>query len=93
MKIAGAISVLGLLCLTSTAQAASIITIYNKSTDTSTTTLPNGTTATTTYQRNGGNVKATTTFNRSGGSYQPMGSGGYKPMGGSGTYNPMGGSR
>jgi hypothetical protein len=92
MKTIGALAVLGLLCVSTAAQAASIITVYNKSSDSAVTTLPNGATATTTYQRSGGTVTATTTLQRSGaGNYQPTGAGGYKPMGGSsGSYNPMG---
>ena len=93
MKTIGALAVLGLLALSSTAQAASIITVYNKSTDTAVTTLPHGT-ATTHYERNGGTVTATTTFQHNGGnSYQPTGAGGYRPMGagsGASSYNPMG---
>jgi hypothetical protein len=90
MKTICVLSVLGLLSLSSAAQAAGIITVYNRSTDSAVTTLPNGGTATTQYQRNGNTVTATTTFQRSGNSYQPMGNGGYKPTGGSGAYNPMG---
>jgi len=92
MKVIGALAAAGLLLIASSAQAASIITVYNKSTDTAVTTLPSGT-ATTTYQRSGSTVTATTTFQRSGSSYQPTGAGGYRPMGnrsGGGTYNPMG---
>jgi hypothetical protein len=93
MKTIGALAVLGLLALSSPAQAASIITVYNKSTDTAVTTLPQGT-ATTQYERNGNTVTATTTFQHNGGSnYQPTGAGGYRPMGaqsGGGSYNPMG---
>jgi hypothetical protein len=93
MKTIGALAVLGLLALSSTAQAASIITVYNKSTDTAVTTLPHGT-ATTTYERSGGTVTARTTFQHNGGnSYQPTGTGGYRPMGNGtsgGSYNPMG---
>jgi hypothetical protein len=87
MKAIRVLSVLGLLCVAQAAQAASIITVYNRSTDSAVTTLPNGT-ATTQYQRNGSTVTATTTFQRNG--YQPTGAGGYRPMGGTGTYNPMG---
>ena len=87
MKI-GLASVLCLLALTSASQAASIITVYNRSTDTAVTTGPNGT-ATTTFERNGNTVTATTTMQRNG--YQPTGAGGYRPMGGTtGAYNPMG---
>jgi hypothetical protein len=93
MKTIGALAVLGLLALSSPAQAASIITVYNKSTDTAVTTLPHGT-ATTTYERNGSTVTARTTFQHNGGSsYQPTGAGGYRPMGaqsGATSYNPMG---
>jgi hypothetical protein len=94
MKPIRALAVLGLLALFSPAQAASIITVYNKSTDTAVTTLPHGT-ATTTYERSGGTVTARTTFQHNGGgsSYQPTGAGGYRPMGaqsGGSSYNPMG---
>jgi hypothetical protein len=93
MKAIGVLAVLGLLALSSSAKAASIITVYNKSTDTAVTTLPHGT-ATTTYERNGGTVTARTTFQHNGGnSYQPTGAGGYRPMGaqsGGSSYNPMG---
>lgn len=94
MKVTAALAAAGLLFVASSAQSASIITVYNKSTDTAVTTLPGGT-ATTTYQRSGNSVTATTTFQRSGSSYQPTGAGGYRPMGNSSgsTYNPMGGSR
>lgn len=87
MKTIRVLSVIGVLCACSNAQAASIITVYNRSTDSAVTTLPHGT-ATTQYQRSGNTVTATTTFQRNG--YQPTGAGGYRPMGGSGAYNPMG---
>ena len=86
MKAIWVLSVLGLLCVCSAAQAASIITVYNRGTDSAVTTLPSGT-ATTQFQRSGNTVTATTTFQRNG--YQPTGASGYQPMGGSG-YKPMG---
>ena len=86
MKAIRALSILGLLCVGQAAQAASIITVYDRKTDTAMTTLPHGT-AKTEFQRNGSTVTATTTFQRNG--YQPAGAGGYQPMGSSG-YKPMG---
>jgi hypothetical protein len=91
MKTIGVLSGLGLLCLCSSAQAASIINVVNNQ-STITTTTEHGT-ATTEISRTGNTVTATTTFQPKGGpGYQPMGGGGggYKPMGGSGSYKPMG---
>ena len=98
MKAFGALAAIGLLFVASPTRAASIITVYNKATDSAVTTLPGGT-ATTTYERSGSSVTATTTFQRNGSgmgsAYQPTGAGGYHPMGNasSSTYNPMGGPR
>ena len=76
MKSLRVFSVLGALCVCSTAQAASVVSVSNDGGKTFTTETSRGT--------------ATTTFKPKG-SYQPMGSGGgYKPMGGSGGYKPMG---
>jgi hypothetical protein len=90
MKTLRVLSALGVLCLCSSAQAASVIAVSNDGGRTFTTETSRGT-ATTEVTRNGNSVTATTTFVPKG-SYQPMGSGGasYKPMGGSGTYRPMG---
>jgi hypothetical protein len=98
MRTISVLSGLGLLCLGSAAQAASIITVVNKDTRIITTTSERGT-ATTEVTRHDNTITTRTTFEprtyspmgSSGGAYKPMGSGsgGYKPMG-SGTYNPMG---
>jgi hypothetical protein len=90
MKTLRALSVLGVLCACSGAQAASVLAVSNDGGRTFTTETSRGT-ATTEVTRNGNSVTATTTFTPKG-SYQPMGSGGssYKPMGGSGSYKPMG---
>lgn len=90
MKTLRVLSILGVLCVYSSAQAASVIAVSNDGGRTFTTELSRGT-ATTEITRNGNNITATTTFTPKG-SYQPMGSsgGGYKPMGGSGGYKPMG---
>ena len=93
MKAIRVLSVLGVLCACSSAQAASVLAVSNDGGKTFTTETSRGT-ATTEVTRNGNSVTATTTFTPKG-SYQPMGSGGssYKPMGGSGSsYKPMGGS-
>ena len=87
MKAIHVLSILGLLCIGQAAQAASIITVYDRSTDSAVTTLPSGRTATTQFERNGSTVTATTTLQRNG--YQPTGASGYQPMGNSG-YKPMG---
>jgi hypothetical protein len=81
------LSILGVLCACSNAQAASIITVVNNDTRTVTTTTERGT-AVTEVTRSGNTVTARTTFQPKSG-YQPMGGGSYKPMGGSG-YKPMG---
>ena len=90
MKTLRVLSVLGVLCVCSSAQAASVMAVSNDGGRTFTTETSRGT-ATTEITRNGNSVTATTTFTPKG-SYQPMGSGGggYKPMGGSGGYKPMG---
>jgi hypothetical protein len=90
MKAIRVLLVLGALCVCSSAQAASVISISNDGGRTFTTETSRGT-ARTEVSRNGNSVTATTTFTPKG-SYQPMGSasGGYKPMGGSGSYKPMG---
>jgi hypothetical protein len=88
MKTLGILSVLGALCVCSSAQAASVLSVSNDGGRTFTTETSRGT-ATTEITRNGNSVTATT-FTPKGG-YQPMGSGGgYKPMGGSSGYKPMG---
>ena len=89
MKTLRVLSVVGVLCVCSSAQAASVLAVNNDS-RTFTTETSRGA-ATTEITRNGNTVTATTTFTPKG-SYQPMGSsgGGYKPMGGSGGYKPMG---
>jgi len=78
------------LCMSSSAQAASVRSVSNDGGRTFTTETSRGT-ATTEITRNGNSVTATTTFKPKGG-YQPMGSagGGYRPMGASGGYTPMG---
>jgi hypothetical protein len=89
MKAIRVLSALGVLCVCSSAQAASVMSVSNDGGRTFTTETSRGT-ATTEVTRNGNSVTATTTFTPKG-SYQPMGSGGsYKPMGGSGSYKPMG---
>ncbi len=90
MKTLHILSVLGVLCLCSSAQAASVISVSNDGGKTFTTETSRGT-AHTEINRNGNNITATTTFAPKG-NYQPMGSsgGGYQPMGGSGNYKPMG---
>ena len=89
MKPLRVLSVLGMLCVCSSAQAASILAVSNDGGRTFTTETSRGT-ARTEVTRNGNTVTATTTFTPKG-SYQPMGSGGgYQPMGGSGGYKPMG---
>jgi hypothetical protein len=90
MKAIRVLSVVGVLCLCSSAQAASVISVSNDGGRTFTTETSRGT-ATTEIARSGNNITATTKFTPKG-SYQPMGSGGssYQPMGGSGGYKPMG---
>jgi hypothetical protein len=90
MKAIRVLSVLGALCVCSSAQAASVISVSNDGGKTFTTEMRRGT-ATTEITRNGNNVTAKTTFTPKA-SYQPMGGdgGGYRPMGGNGGYKPMG---
>jgi len=90
MKTLRVLSILGMLCVCSSAQAASVRSVSNDGGRTFTTETSRGT-ATTEITRNGNSVTATTTFKPKGG-YQPMGSagGGYRPMGASGGYTPMG---
>ena len=90
MKSIRILSILGALCVGSSAQAASVMSVSNDGGKTFTTETSRGT-ARTEITRNGNNITATTTFTPKA-SYQPMGSGGgsYKPMGASGSYRPMG---
>jgi len=90
MKTLRILSILGALCMSSSAQAASVRSVSNDGGRTFTTETSRGT-ATTEITRNGNSVTATTTFKPKG-SYQPMGSGagGYRPMGASGGYKPIG---
>ena len=71
MKAIRVLSVLGVLCVCSGAQAASVMSVSNDGGRTFTTETSRGT-ATTEVTRNGSSVTATTTFTPKG-SYQPMG--------------------
>ncbi|HLZ01680.1 MAG TPA: hypothetical protein VKR55_05935 [Bradyrhizobium sp.] len=72
---------LGLLLAATAANAQGYTTTVNRATNTVTTT-GNGYTATTTRTSNSsGGATYTTTVTRAPGGYQPMGSGGYNPMG------------
>ena len=81
MKSLRALAMFGVLCLCSSAQAASITRVI-------TTTTEHGT-AKTEVTRQGNTITARTTYQPSKQTYQPMGSGSYRPMGSS-SYNPMG---
>jgi hypothetical protein len=75
------------LAAATAANAETYTTVVNRDAKTVTTTAPNGTTATTTQvSRTSSGASYTTTITRAG-SYQPMGAGGYQPMG---DYRPMG---
>src|SRR4051812_50093073 len=88
MKTLRVLSILGALCVCSSAQAASVLSVSNDGGRTFTTETSRGT-ATTEITRNGNSVTATTTFRPKGG-YQPMGSGGggSKPQGARGGPTP-----
>jgi hypothetical protein len=73
---------LGFLLAATTANAQTYTTVVNRDAKTVTTTGPNATVTTTQTARSGTSATYTTTVSRNGGSsYQPMGTGGYKPMG------------
>ena len=73
---------LGFLLVATTANAQTYTTVVNRDTRTVTTTGPSTTVTTTQTARTGTGATYTTTVSRNGGnSYQPMGTGGYKPLG------------
>jgi hypothetical protein len=71
----------GFLLAATAAQAQTYTTVVNSNTKTVTTTGPTATATTVMTSKSGSTATYTTTITKNGGSYQPMGSGGYNPMG------------
>ena len=72
----------GFLLAATAAQAQTYTTVVNRDAKTVTTTGPTATATTVLTSKSGSAATYTTTVTRNGGSgYQPMGSGGYSPMG------------
>jgi hypothetical protein len=70
----------GLLLAATAANAQTYTTVVNREANSVTTTGPTATATTTQVSRNATGATYTTTITRTGG-YQPMGGGGYRPMG------------